>query len=167
MKQIHSFTTFRNVALSYSELMMIIRSRDFYVLGHNSNNFASLWAKTVMKLETVLTTALVHIVLPGTRQNVLSQNHKHHANWPTGQLCMIDIINKYHRSRVKRTLLTQFSVVPLRTRRALFMYRMYGVSALLVLIGTWLTSFWLSSKYTLNMIVSIQVHYILKFTIKI
>ena len=55
MKQIHSFPIFRNVALSYSELLMIIKSRDFYVLGHNSNIFASLWAKTVMKLETVLT----------------------------------------------------------------------------------------------------------------
>ena len=54
MKQIHSFTTFWNVALSYSELLMIIKSRDFYVLGHISN-IASLWAKTVMKLETVLT----------------------------------------------------------------------------------------------------------------
>ena len=55
MKQIHSFTTFRNVALSYSELLMIIKSRGIYVLGHISNNFASLSAKTVMKLETVLT----------------------------------------------------------------------------------------------------------------
>ena len=55
MKQIHSFTTFRNVALSYSELLMIIKSRGFYVLGHISNIVASLWAKTVMKLETVLT----------------------------------------------------------------------------------------------------------------
>ena len=58
MKQIHSFTIFRNVALSYItviELLMIIKSRDFYVLGHISNIFASLWAKTVMKLETVLT----------------------------------------------------------------------------------------------------------------
>ena len=54
MKQIHSFTIFRNVALSYSELLMIIKSRDFYVLGH-STIFASLWSKTVMKLETVLT----------------------------------------------------------------------------------------------------------------
>ena len=45
MKQIHSFTIFRNVALSYSELLMIIKSRDFYVLGHISNIFASLWAK--------------------------------------------------------------------------------------------------------------------------
>ena len=36
-----------------SELLMIIKSRDFYVLGHISNIFASLWAKTVMKLETV------------------------------------------------------------------------------------------------------------------
>ena len=58
MKQIHSFTIFRNVALSYSELLMIIKSRDFYVLGHISNIFASLWAKTVMNwkrfwLETV------------------------------------------------------------------------------------------------------------------
>ena len=34
MKQIHSFTIFRNVALSYSELLMIIKSRGFYVLGH-------------------------------------------------------------------------------------------------------------------------------------
>ena len=42
MKQIHSFTIFRNVALSYSELLMIIKSRDFYVLGHISNIFASL-----------------------------------------------------------------------------------------------------------------------------
>ena len=55
MKQIHLFTIFRNVALSYSELLMIIKSRDFYVLGHISKLFASLWAKTVMKLETVLT----------------------------------------------------------------------------------------------------------------
>ena len=55
MKQIHSFTIFRNVALSYSELLMIIKSRDFYVLGHINNIFASLWAKTVMRLETVLT----------------------------------------------------------------------------------------------------------------
>ena len=55
MKQIHSFTIFRNVALSYSDLLMIIKSRDFYVLGHISNMFASLWAKMVMKLETVLT----------------------------------------------------------------------------------------------------------------
>ena len=56
MKQIHSFTTFRNVALSYSELLMIIiKSRGFYVLGHISNILASLWAKTVMTLETVLT----------------------------------------------------------------------------------------------------------------
>ena len=41
MKQIHSFTIFRNVALSYSELLMIItfKSRDFYVLGHISNIF--------------------------------------------------------------------------------------------------------------------------------
>ena len=55
MKQIHSFTTFRNVALSYSELLVIIKSRGFYVLRHISNIFASLWAKTVMKLKTVLT----------------------------------------------------------------------------------------------------------------
>ena len=55
MKQIHSFTIFRNVALSYSELLMIIKSRDFYVLGHISNIFASIWAKTVMNFETVLT----------------------------------------------------------------------------------------------------------------
>ena len=56
MKQIHSLTIFRNVvALSYSELLMIIKSRGFYVLGHISNIFASLWAKTVMKMETVLT----------------------------------------------------------------------------------------------------------------
>ena len=55
MKQINSFTIFRNVALSYSELLMIIKSRDLYVLVHISNIFASLWAKTVMKLETVLT----------------------------------------------------------------------------------------------------------------
>ena len=55
MKQIHSFTIFRNVALSYSELLMIFNSRDFYILGHISNIFASLWAKTVMKMETVLT----------------------------------------------------------------------------------------------------------------
>ena len=55
MKQIDSFTIIRNVALSYSELLMIIKSRDFYVLGHISNIFASLWAKTVMKLKTVLT----------------------------------------------------------------------------------------------------------------
>ena len=55
MKQIHSFTTFRNVALSYSELLMIIKSRGFYVLGHISNIFASLWAKMVKKLKTVLT----------------------------------------------------------------------------------------------------------------
>ena len=55
MKQIHSFTTFGNVALSYSELLMIIKSRDFYVLELISNIFASLWAKTVIKLETVLT----------------------------------------------------------------------------------------------------------------
>ena len=54
MKQIHSFSILKNVALSYSELLMIIKSRDFYVLGHISNIFASLWAKTVMKLETVL-----------------------------------------------------------------------------------------------------------------
>ena len=54
MKQIHSFTTFRNVALS-CELLMIIKSRGFCVLGIISNIFASLWAKTVMKLETVLT----------------------------------------------------------------------------------------------------------------
>ena len=44
MKQIHSFTIFRNVALSYSELLMIIKSRDFYVLGLISNIFALLWA---------------------------------------------------------------------------------------------------------------------------
>ena len=43
MTQIHSFTTFRNVALSYSELLMIIKSRGFYVLRHISNIFASLW----------------------------------------------------------------------------------------------------------------------------
>ena len=55
MKQIHSFIIFRNVALSYSELLLIIKSRDFYVLGHISNIFGSLWAKTIMKLETVLT----------------------------------------------------------------------------------------------------------------
>ena len=56
MKKIHSFTTCRNVALSYSELLMIIKSRVFYVLGHIiSNIFASLWAKTVKKLKTVLT----------------------------------------------------------------------------------------------------------------
>ena len=55
MKQIHSFTIFKNVALSYSELLMIIKSRDFYVLGHIRNIFASLWAKTIRKLETVLT----------------------------------------------------------------------------------------------------------------
>ena len=56
MKQVHSFTIFRNIALSeYTELLMINKSRDFYVLGHISNTFASLWAKTVMKLETVLT----------------------------------------------------------------------------------------------------------------
>ena len=30
-------------------------AKDFYVLGHISNIFASLWANTVMKLETVLT----------------------------------------------------------------------------------------------------------------
>ena len=34
MKQIHLFTTCRNVALSYSELLMIIKSRGFYILGH-------------------------------------------------------------------------------------------------------------------------------------
>ena len=56
MKQIHSFTIFRNVALSYKELLMIIKSWDFYILGHISNIFASLWAKTVKKLKTVLTT---------------------------------------------------------------------------------------------------------------
>ena len=51
MKQIPSITILRNVALSYSELVMILnKSRDFYVLGHISNFFASLWAKTVMKL---------------------------------------------------------------------------------------------------------------------
>ena len=55
MKQIHSSTILRNVALSYSELLTIIKSRDFYVLGHISIIFASLGAKTVMKLETVLT----------------------------------------------------------------------------------------------------------------
>ena len=55
MKQIHSFTTFRNVALSYSELLMIIKSRGFYVLRHISYIFASLWANTVMKVKTVLT----------------------------------------------------------------------------------------------------------------
>ena len=55
MKQIHSFTTFRYVALPYSELLMIIKSMDFYVLRHISNIFASLWAKMVLKLETVLT----------------------------------------------------------------------------------------------------------------
>ena len=55
MKQINSFTIFKNVALSYSELLMIIKSRDIYVLGHISNIFASLWAKTIKKLETVLT----------------------------------------------------------------------------------------------------------------
>ena len=50
MKQIPSFTILRNVVL-YSELVMILnKSRDFYVLGHISNFFASLWAKTVMKL---------------------------------------------------------------------------------------------------------------------
>ena len=57
MKQILSFLTFRNVALSYSELLMIIKSRGFYVLGHISNVFALQWAKKVMKLETVLTRA--------------------------------------------------------------------------------------------------------------
>ena len=37
MKQIPSFTILRNVALSYSELVMILnKSRDFYVLGHIS-----------------------------------------------------------------------------------------------------------------------------------
>ena len=46
MKQIPSFTILRNVALSYSELVMILnKSRDFYVLGHISNFFASLWAQ--------------------------------------------------------------------------------------------------------------------------
>ena len=55
MKQINSFTTLRTVALSYNELLMIIKSRGFYVVGHISNSFASLWAKTVMKLEMVLT----------------------------------------------------------------------------------------------------------------
>ena len=55
MKQLHSFTIFRNVALSYSELLMIIKSRCFYVFGHISNIFASPLAKTVFKLETVLT----------------------------------------------------------------------------------------------------------------
>ena len=55
MKQIHSFTTFRDVALSYSELLMIIKSRVFYILRDISNIFPSLWAKTVMKLETVFT----------------------------------------------------------------------------------------------------------------
>ena len=54
MKQIHSFTIFRNIALSYSELLMIMKSSDFYVLGHISNIFPSLRAKTDMKLETVL-----------------------------------------------------------------------------------------------------------------
>ena len=54
MKQIHSFTIFRNVALSYIELLMIIKSRDFHVLGH-STIFASQWSKMVMKMETVLT----------------------------------------------------------------------------------------------------------------
>ena len=37
-----SLTTFRNDALSYSEFLMIIKSRGFYVLGHISNIFASL-----------------------------------------------------------------------------------------------------------------------------
>ena len=50
--QIH---VIHHVALSYSELLMIIKSKDFYVLGHISNIIASLWAKTVMKLETILT----------------------------------------------------------------------------------------------------------------
>ena len=48
MKQINLFTTCKNVALSYSELLMIIKSRGFYVLGHISNIFASLLAKTVL-----------------------------------------------------------------------------------------------------------------------
>ena len=55
MKLIHSFTIIRNVALSYSDLLMIIKSRGFYVSGYISNIFATLWAKTVMELETVLT----------------------------------------------------------------------------------------------------------------
>ena len=39
MKQIHSFATCRNIALSCSEWLMIIKSRGFYVLGHISNIF--------------------------------------------------------------------------------------------------------------------------------
>ena len=34
---------------------MNIKSREFYVLGHISNIFASLWAKTVKNLETIFT----------------------------------------------------------------------------------------------------------------
>ena len=38
----YMYTLENYVALSYSELLMIIKSRDFYVLGHISNIFASL-----------------------------------------------------------------------------------------------------------------------------
>ena len=55
MKQIDFFTTFRNVALSCSELLMIIKLRGFHVLGHISNIFASAMSQKRFKLETVLT----------------------------------------------------------------------------------------------------------------
>ena len=55
MKQINSFTTSRNVALSYSELLMIISQGALCFSGHISSIFALLWAKTVMKMEMVLT----------------------------------------------------------------------------------------------------------------
>ena len=42
--------------------------------------------------------------------------------------------------------LVQFKDVPLKTRRALSLYKFYGNSALLVLNGTSLTPFWLSSS---------------------
>ena len=54
MKQIHSFSIFRNVALSYSELLMIITSRDFYVLDTLVTFLLHYEPKRLWNLETVL-----------------------------------------------------------------------------------------------------------------
>ena len=51
MKQIHSFTTCRNVALSYSELLMIIKRTLYSEKNMNSLNVEYFLAMNIQNLD--------------------------------------------------------------------------------------------------------------------
>ena len=140
-----------NASLLHTKNITFVKIHfNFWILFHTASwpAASSSLQLSILKSESMMTASTsktaCQLVKPSSKistSNIL--NSKYHLLW-----CIT-----YGQLWARRALM-QFKDVPLRTRRGLSLYKVYGISALLVLNGTTLTPFrryhWLFAMKGLN-----------------